>query len=219
MAVKKVVVLGLKQLMQKKYRKLEGLPEDILKVFGELCEGFSMLVWGRSASGKSNFLMVFIKCLMVYGKVLYIGLEEGFNLTMQNKAGNHMNMDDHNGKVEFANHTMTIEALYVRLRRRKSPKFIVIDSLQYWGITYPQYQKLKEDFPDKSFIYISHAKGRDPDGKTGPKIQYDVDIKVWMEGGVAHVASRYHMRGDQFFVIDPVKAKKYWGRKLKGMVS
>jgi predicted ATP-dependent serine protease len=45
-----------------------------------------MTIWGQSGQGKSNLVMDFIKALMLHGKVLYVSLEEGFGLTMQNRG-------------------------------------------------------------------------------------------------------------------------------------
>ena len=102
-------VLGLKQLLQKKYEFLENLDPDITHCFGKLTYNFIMLVWGQSGHGKSNLLMKFLKALMPYGKVLYVGLEEGFEASMQFSVLRHLNEEEHTGKIEFADHEMTFD--------------------------------------------------------------------------------------------------------------
>ncbi len=213
-------VLSLKQLQDKKYKFLENLPERILESFGQLTDAFVMIVWGMSGNGKSNFLMQFLKALMPYGKVLYVGLEEGFEATMQNLATRHFEQEVHSGKIQFANHEMTFEELWNRLCKKKQAKFIVIDSIQYWNIDYEMYKRLKERFPNKTFIIISHAKGKQPDGKTADKIRYDAGIKVYVEGFVAFIKSRYMMSGvTKPFVIYEDGARKHWGKDYDSIIK
>jgi KaiC len=210
-------VLGLKQIMEKKHKTLEGLDERIRGCFGDLVEGFIMIVWGQSGSGKSNFLLQFLVALLQYGKVLYVGLEEGFEASMQRKIVMHLDKDAHSGKIEFADHRMTYELLIERLKRKKSAKWIIIDSVQYWDINYAKYKHLKEMFPGKGFIFISHASGKNPAGTTADKIRYDAGIKVRVEGGVAFPISRYG--GNKPYLIWEEGAKKYYGRKLKKILN
>ena len=204
-------VLGLKQLLQKKYVLLEGLSEKFKESFGSLIDAFVMIVWGMSGQGKSNFLMEFIKEMCKYGKVLYVGLEEGHSASMQTLVIRHLDSQLHAGKIEFADHEMTYDALFIKLSKKKSPKFIVIDSLQYWNINYDQYKALKEKFKRKTFVFISHAKGKIPDGVPADKIRYDAGIKVRVDGFIAFVTSRYG--GNKNYVIWEEGAKKAWGMK------
>jgi len=209
-------VLGLKQLMQKRYQLLEGLDPKFKESFGELEQVFVMLVWGTSGQGKSNFLMQFVREICKFGKVLYVGLEEGHTATMQRNVLQYFT-DEHLGLIEFANHEMTYVRLCEKLRKKKSPKFIVIDSLQYWNIDYEQYKELKEAFPKKSFLFISHAKGKNPDGVCADKIRYDAGLKVFVEKGLAFVTSRYG--GNKVYVIGEAFAKKKWGKEYKKQLN
>jgi uridine kinase len=191
--------LGLKQLLAKKYKMLENLPDGIKRSFGELTEQILMIIYGPSGNGKSRLTMDFLKIIMDYGDVMYLALEEGHRRTMQKNAEETLNVEQHSGKITFWDHRMTYEELVKKLRKKKSPKFVVIDSLQYWRIKYDQYVYLKESFPNKGFIFISHAQGKYPDGKLARDIEYDVDIKVRVEGFVAFVKSRYG--GNKPYVI------------------
>ncbi len=208
---KKPKVIGLKQFFQKKYASLTNMPEHLRRSFGELVMNFSMIIWGQSGNGKSNFLYQLIAFLVSYGNVLYISLEEGTEKSAQLTALRHLNEETHSGKILFADHEMNFEEAKLYLRRKKSPQFIVIDSLQYWGITYSQYQELKELFPKKSFIFVSHAKGKNPDGATAQKIRYDVGIKVHVNGFVAFPICRYG--GNRPYIIWEDGAISVHGRK------
>jgi hypothetical protein len=106
---------------------------------------------------------------------------------------------------------MTYPELMKRLAKKKSPRFIVIDSIQYLNISYEQYKAMKERFKKKSFIFLSHAKGKFPDGRTADKIRYDAGIKVHVQGYVGFVISRYG--GNHPYIIWPEGARKYWNRK------
>ena len=209
-------ILGLKQLLNKQYTFLK-IPARFEHSFGKLTNSFTMIVWGMSGNGKSNFLMQFLQILMPYGRVLYVGLEEGFEASMQINALRNLKEAEHNGKIVFADHEMTYEELSVKLKKKKSPKFIVIDSVQYWNINYEQYKKLKEEFTGRIFIFISHASGKLPDGKTADKIRYDAPIKVFVQGYIAFVISRFG--GNNPFVIWEEGAKKYWGKKYKKVIG
>lgn len=210
-------VLGVKQLAQKKYKFIDNLPDEIVQSFGRLVINFTMIVWGKSGNGKSNLLMQILKALMTYGKVLYVALEEGFEATTQLNVLRHLDVEEHGGKIEFADYEMTYDELLKKLKKKKSPRFIVIDSIQYWNISYEDYKKLKEMFPQKTFIFISHAKGKDPLGATATSIRYDAGIKVHVEGYVAFIISRYG--GHVPFVIWEEGAKKYWGKKYRSVIS
>lgn len=202
-------VLTLKQLLAKKYEYLEDLPKEILESLGRLVMGFVMIIWGESGNGKSNFVMQVLQRLVKYGNVLYVGLEEGHQATMQRIAAEHFSLED-SAKIKFANHTMNYAALMAVLKRKKSARIVVIDSVQYWNITVEDYKELKETFPKKIFIFLSHTKGKNPDGKTADKIKYDSDIKIFVQGYVAFIRSRF--QGNKPYVIWEQGARKYWGK-------
>ncbi len=210
-------VIGLKQLISKKHKFLEGLPADIMDSFGQLVENFVMIIWGMSGQGKSSLIMMFLKALMPYGKVLYVALEEGFEATTQFNVLRSLSEEQHTGKIEFADHEMKFDELVKKLKKKKSPRFNVIDSVQYWDVTYDKYKQLKEMFPKKTFIFISHASGKLPDGKTADKIRYDAGVKVRVEGFVAFVASRYG--GNNPYVIWEDGAKRHWGKDYKKVIK
>ena len=213
----KAKVLGFKQMKQKKHDIIEGLDPECMKYFGELEHGFRMIVWGLPKGGKSNLVMQFIKWMMAFGRVLYVSLEEGFSLTMKRTILRHLDEEKHGSNIEFADHNMTYEMLFTKLSKKKSPRFIVIDSLQYWGITIDQYRKLSKAFPSKSFIMISHAQGNEPKGALAKSIRHDVGIAVHVKWFIAFIESRYGGLNNLVIWLDG--AKKKWGKRFKKMVS
>jgi hypothetical protein len=209
-------VLGLKQLLQKKYKLIDGLTTQFAECFGALEEVFIMMIWGQSASGKSSFTWQFVKELCRHGIVLYVCLEEGHSFTTQLKAKQFLT-EEEIGKVRFADHEMNYDKLLQHLSKKKQAKFIVVDSVQYLNIHYEDYKALKEKFPRKSFIFISHAKGKNPEGSTAGKIRYDAGLKIRVEGKLAFIESRYG--GTKNYVIWEQGAKAYWKKQYQKIIS
>ncbi len=149
----------------------------------------SWIVWGQSGNGKTRFALLLAKYLCQFGKVAYDSLEEGLSLSMQRAIG----------EVGFADcktrfvllDKEPIADLRVRLRRQRAPRIIIIDSVQYTGMSYADYKQLREDFPTKLFIYISHAAGNLPAGMVAGSIRYDAMVKISVQNYVAYCQSRY----------------------------
>ena len=203
-------IINMAKLNKKRYKYLENMSEKWNDSFGKVDENFVAIIWGSSANGKSSFTMDLVNDLTKFGSVLYVSLEEGHSLSLKSNVTRHLASDNRN--VKFADHQMTYDALAEYLSKKRTPKVVIIDSLQYFGIGYIQYKHLKEKFRNKSFIFVSHANGKLPDGKTASKIMYDAGIKIRVEGFIAFVASRYG--GNKNYVIWEEGAKKYWGNKM-----
>ena len=165
------------------------------------------IIWGNSGNGKTRFCMQLAKYLTEFGKVAYDTLEEGARKSFKIAVGE-TNMVSC-GKRFMILDREPIEELRERLMRRKSPSIIFIDSLQYTTLTKRSYIALKEDFPNKLFIFISHAEGRNPEGRLGKAIRYDADVKIRVEGFKAFPASRYG--GNKEYVIWEEGAANFWG--------
>lgn len=178
-----------------------------LELFGEPEKGASWFIWGNSGNGKSTACAKLAYMFTAFGKVLYLALEEKKGKSIRTKlieAG--LNDRTRNfGLLPFS----TYQQLIQRLHRRNSEDIIFIDSLQYWGISYKQYITLIETFPTKTFVFVSHAKGKDPKGGVAESIHYDAAVKIWVEGGKIMVKHRFEGGGGEMVVI-PELAEKYW---------
>ena len=115
-------------------------------------------VWGNSGNGKTSFVMQLCKYLCRFGRVAYNSMEEGACLTMQDTLRRFGMMEVNRRFLLIDNES--IEQLSLRLKRQKSPDFVVIDSFQYTQMTYRQYIEFKEQHRNKLIIFISHATGR-----------------------------------------------------------
>jgi len=178
------------------------------------------IIWGGSGSGKTTFTLMLCKYLANFGRVAYNSLEQGLSLSLQ-KAWERVGMGEAGNSVILLNKEELPE-LRARLNKRKSPKIIIIDSVQYLdGFNWASFKKLKREYPDKLFIFISQADraGKDPDGKLAGKIRYDAEIKIKVEGFKAFVTTRYEDaergEGGADFIIWEQGAAEYWAEQLK----
>lgn len=189
-------------------RKFIEMPfEDVFKAsFGVPERSGVWLIWGNSGNGKTRFSMQLAKYLTQFGKVAYNTLEEGARKSMQ-RAVIDTNMREVARRFIILNRE-PIEELKERLRKRKSPDIIIIDSYQYTGLTKREYIELKEEFGNKLFIFISHAEGKHPEGRSAKFVRYDADIKIRVEGYKAIPVSRYG--GGEPFTIWKEGAAEYW---------
>lgn len=170
----------------------------------------SVFFWGNSGNGKSTAVLSFCKHLCCYGKVLYLPLEEGFSLSFQNSV-RRIGLEDCGLGFQILGKA-TLEELDRRLSKPKSPEFIAIDSLQYLGITYRQYQAFKAKHRNKLLIFISHADGKQPAGRVARSVMYDADLKIWVEGYKAFSKGRFIGETGEA-VIWQKGAEDYWGIK------
>lgn len=166
------------------------------------------IIWGNSANGKTRFALKLAKYMANFVRVAYDSLEEGLSLSMQ-KAIIDVGMSDVKRSFVLLDKE-TVPMLRERLTKQRSPQVVIIDSLQYTGMTYKDYTTLINDFPHKLFILVSHADGREPRGNVGKAIKYDAFVKIYVEGYKAFAQSRYG--GGEPFVVWQKGADAYWNK-------
>lgn len=185
-----------------------GLTGAWAKAFGEPERVGVWFIWGKSGNGKSSFVMQLCKELTKFGRVAYDSLEEGAGLTMQN-ALRRYGMADVNRRFQVLD-CEPVSDLGERMDRRKSPDFYVIDSFQYTQMSYKEYQSFKEAHRDKLLIFVSHADGHNPDGRSAKKVMYDAALKIYVEGFRAFSKGRFFGPASYFTIWDE-GAARYWG--------
>ena len=171
------------------------------------CKGV-WFIWGNSGNGKTSFVMQLCKYLCKFGKVAYDSLEEGCSLTMQNNL-RRFGMDTVNRRFQLLDCEPVAE-LTERLKKRKSADFVVVDSFQYTQMTYKQYLAFKAEHKDKLLIFISHADGKLPSGRSAKSVMYDASLKIWVEGYTAFSKGRFIGETGKFTIWQE-GAQKYWG--------
>ncbi len=195
-------------------KEVLSMKKDTFPFEGQWADAFGQpertgvwFVWGNSGNGKSSFVMQLCKELCKYERVAYNSLEEGDSLTMQNSLRLHGMME---ANRRFLLLCEPMEELKARLRRKKSPGVVVVDSFQYTGMSYRDYITLKEAFRDKLFIFISHAKGMNPRGDAAMSVMYDASLKIWIEGYKAFSKGRFIGPAGEYTIWEE-GAREYWG--------
>lgn len=167
--------------------------------FGFPAENASWFISGASASGKSSFVMQLAKELCRYGTVLYLSFEEKVNQSFQRRMG-YLKMHEVQGRFRVLTES-SYDELIERLKRPKSPKFIVVDSFQVAAWDYPRAEALMKRFPKKCFIWISQEKKSQPMGSGAIKLRYICDMKVRVVGYKAYCQGRAIGEPGSYYVV------------------
>lgn len=205
---------GVRELLSMKFDTLpfEGAWYD---AFGTPERRGVWMVWGNTGNGKTSFVMQLCKELCRFGRVAYDSLEEGACLTMQNTL-KRFNMLEVNRRFLLLD-AEPLEQLSLRLKRQKAPDFVVIDSFQYTRMSYGQYIEFKEAHRNKLIIFISHASGKNPDGRPAKKAAFDAALKIYVEGYRAFSKGRF-IGPVGHFDIWPEEAARYRGEEISDRV-
>ena len=142
--------------LMRKNREVYAFEGALQEAFGQPEQNGVWFIWGRSGNGKTSFVLQLCKELTRYGKVAYDSLEEGDSLTMQN-ALMRVGMGDVGRRFILLNESL--KELDTRLKRRRSPDIVVVDSFQYAHIDLKQYEEFIDLHKNKLIIFVSQADG------------------------------------------------------------
>src|SRR3954464_8121782 len=172
-------------------------------------------VYATSTSGKSSFVMMLAKYLTKFGHVLYNAREEGREKTKVMKSFRdrmeRYEMQDVKSRFHVVNEDLP--AFQARLDKRRSPQTIIIDSIQYFKMTFKEYEIFKNRNEGKTIIIVSHAKGGQPLGRLAEQIMFDAYIKIWVEGYKA-ISKGREIGSKGEITIWEEGANKYWGEQI-----
>ncbi len=178
--------------------------------FGRPSRHERWFISGESTSGKSSFVMMLAKKLCEYGKVDYVSLEEGVDLSFKERI-ERLRMGDVAGRFRAITN-LTTEELAERLSKPKSANFVIIDTVQYLNIH--SFGKLKEllldRFPRKSFIFVPQVYKGKPKGKMADAIKFDCGVKIHTQGYRAYCQGRFINEAAAYFTIWEEGAIKYY---------
>jgi hypothetical protein len=208
MAVKRA--LTVQNVLDKKY-KLFDFEDEWYDAFSNPERSGVWFIWGNSGNGKTSFVLKLIKCLAKFDRIIFNSLEEGATHTLQ-KSFLDLGMREVNGRLLVVQENP--EKLLERLRAKRSPGIVIIDSFQYFGLSYKQYIDFKESLPGKLIVFISHAEGKLPASRAAQSVAYDATLKIWIEGYKAISKGRY-LGPTGEYIIWPERAAIYWGEKKK----
>ena len=202
--------ISVTQLYAKK-RKLFQFDGEFAENIGLPEQRGAWIIWAQSGSGKTTFTMQLCKYLSRFGRVAYNSMEEGDSESLK-LACRRVGMEQVKGRFIILDNEPIAE-LKERLRKHKAPQIVVIDSIQYSQMSYKDYIALKEEFKNVLFLIISHAEGKEPEGKVAKKVRYDAAVKIFVEGYAAFTVSRYG--GGKPYIIWKEGANKYHGADFK----
>lgn len=169
----------------------------------------SWIIWGSSSNGKTRLALQLARYFAGFVKVAYDSLEEGMSESMK-KAVLACAMSDVSRSFLLLDQE-PISELRNRLSRKQSPDVVFIDSIQYSGLNYAEYKRFRDSFPNKLFVFVSHADGREPKGNVAKSVRYDAYVKIYVEGYKAFPQSRYGGGGE--LIIWEKGAAEYWEYK------
>lgn len=175
--------------------------------FGEPEQNFKAIVYGDSGNGKTDFVVQLAKYLARFGKVYYNSFEEGESLTLQQAFDRH-DMWAMEGKVILGDRE-PFDLVIRRMKSRNSPRFCIIDSLDYMRLTVEDYKRFVDELPHKSIIIISWSAGKLPKSQAAKDIEYMVDVKIRVHEYKAYMKCRFG--GNAPFIIWP----EFWERKAE----
>lgn len=163
------------------------------RVFGNPEINDMWFISGPSASGKSSFCMQLAKKLCEYGSVLYVSVEEGKKMSFCQRLRRY-HMEEVQSKFRVTING-DLENLRETLHKRKSARFIILDSFQNLQILHNWNFKsaldLMMEFPHKSFIFISQEYKSEPKGKAAGSLKYQASVKVRVNGYKAVCQGRF----------------------------
>ncbi len=180
-----------------------------LKSFGTPEKGKPWFFMAPVGSGKTTFVAMLCKYFSGFGRVAYNSIEEGKSLSLK-KAFKRAGLIAGDKKVVVLDKEY-YEEMCARLDKHKSPDIIVIDTIQHSDITKSRYLELKQRYPKKTFIYISHMEGKKPQGTLAQFIYQDADIKCYIDGFVVFPKSRHVDGVAEPFIIYEKGAADYHG--------
>lgn len=171
------------------------------------------IVYGGSGCGKTSFVMQLSKYLSRFREVAYNSLEQGLSLSLKTAW-------ERTGMIEAGNRIVLLDKeqlgdLKARLRRKRSPGVVIIDSVHYLNnFRFPDCIRLVNEFNNKLFVFVVHEKDGQPKDRIGNELLFNADVKIRVVGYKAFFASRYSKEdtneGGADFVIWEQGARQYW---------
>jgi len=170
-------------------------------------------VYGDSGNGKTSFLqqmaMYFDEELKM--RVAYMSLEEAGRRSFQRSA-RRAGWKEKGSLIQVLPPAGPDE-LDEWLEKHNQTKLVIIDTVNYWilkyGFSTTRYFELREKYPDKIFVYMSHVKGNEPDRAIAVDIMRDADLKIFIQGFRA-ISKGRDIGSKGHYSIWPEREAKIW---------
>ncbi len=183
-----------------------SLGKELDDAIGEVELSGTWFIYGPPKNGKTSMAMTLAKALARHKKVAYDSVEEGIRKTVR-MAIERQNMHEV-GRSFYLLDREFYDELFFRLKHNRKYGVVFIDSVQFMGLNFSDYKKMKLAFPDKLFVFISHVKGNAPDGHAAMRIMQDSDVIFSIRGFKAFVTSRFGGNGE--YTISEEMAEKFY---------
>lgn len=206
MAVK---AISISNMLKKKHSTFTFAPPFSLAFTETPSDSGIWLIWGKQKNGKTGFALILAKYLASLSKVLYISAEEGTDKEFVD-ACKRAGIAENDKQLNFLEYTPLNEVREI-LKRRNSPQIIFFDNLTVYRDDFKQnaLQNLKNEFPDKLFIFLSHEERNEPYPSIARNTIKLAKVIVHIKGLKAFVSGRGEVGGT--YLIDEAKAQLYWG--------
>lgn len=197
-------------MLMKKQFKLLNWTGAMRDAFGQPEQSGVWFVWGASGNGKTTFVLQLTQALIALGdKALYNSLEEGAKASMKKAIANvGMGAGELRKLLVCCQPMQQVEAY---LRQPRTPRVVVVDSVQMSGWQWADYIRFKEANAHRLLIIVSQSSGNKPIGKLAERIRFDSDQKIYVEGYRAHSNGRSNPGG--VYEVWHEGAAQYWGAR------
>ncbi|MFA6923600.1 MAG: hypothetical protein WC223_05030 [Bacteroidales bacterium] len=176
-----------------------GLKDKWLSLIGDPCRGFSVMVFGLPKTGKSYLCVDFAGYLARnHGTVLYVAREEKLDATLQKKLND-----------KDVSHPNLIVSDFLPDDISKYD-FIFIDSVNKLKLSPLDIEKLRTDYPGKTFIFVFQTT-KEGQFRGTNEFQHDIDVIIEVpEKGKAVQYGRFNQGGkmDIFENVEEVNKKE-----------
>lgn len=168
-------------------------------------------VFGDSGHGKTSFVLMLIKQLSHFGKILFVSYEEGEKSAALQRGIQRLGLLEANSRVSVC--VKRGEELEERLNEKNCPGIVIVDSLDLSAFKRAEkVSDLRSRFKNKLFVFTGWAKDNVPAKKIGEDILFLANQKIFVEG------YRAISRGRSFGTIGYLTiwdkgAEEYWGFK------
>jgi hypothetical protein len=154
-------------------------------LIGKPAKNFSMMLHGEPGSGKTTFMMKFVKYLASMGSVLYVSSEEFNSATLTQKVRENLNPMPQN--LHFAADLTQVNV--------GNYSFVILDSINDLGLNLESFKNLKAQNPETAFVLIlQHTKSGQFKG--GKEWEHEAEIAGQVANGIITIyKNRYGVKG------------------------
>lgn len=161
------------------------------QLIGSPAKNFIMMLHGEPGSGKTTFMLKFVKYLCSFGKVLYVSSEEYNSATLTMKVREHFPNLSIPSNLHFSSHPDVVNT--------GDYDFVILDSVNDLGLDLQGFKAMRQKSPDTAFIFtLQHTKNGQFRG--GKEWEHEAEIAGEVSDGKVQIyKNRYGVKGSMDF--------------------